>query len=58
MTGVGRPESPGIAASFRAAAFDFYYQSIRLVPANLLWGVAFLALVRASAWAPGRSSRS
>jgi len=39
----GRPRSPGIAASFRAAAIDFYYQSIRLVPANLLWGVSFLA---------------
>jgi hypothetical protein len=35
--------SPGIAASFRAAAFDFYYQSIRLVPANVLWGVTVLA---------------
>ena len=38
-----RPPSPGIAASFRAAAFDFYYQSIRLVPANILWGVSLLA---------------
>jgi hypothetical protein len=38
----GRQRSPGIAASFRAAAIDFYYQSIRLVPANLLWGVSFL----------------
>ena len=39
----GRQGSPGIAASFRTAAIDFYYQSIRLVPANLLWGVSFLA---------------
>jgi hypothetical protein len=38
-----RPHSPGIAASFRAAAIDFYYQSIRLVPANLLWGMALFA---------------
>jgi hypothetical protein len=38
-----RPTSPGVAASFRAAAFDFYFQSIRLVPANVLWGVALLA---------------
>ncbi|HET9346484.1 MAG TPA: hypothetical protein VFO05_12365 [Candidatus Limnocylindrales bacterium] len=38
-----RPASPGIAAAFRAAALDFYYQSIRLVPANVLWGVALLA---------------
>jgi hypothetical protein len=34
---------PGIAASFRAAMVDFYYQSIRLVPANLFWGLSFLA---------------
>ena len=39
----GRPRSPGIASCFRAAAIDFYYQSIRLVPANLLWGLSFLA---------------
>ena len=39
----GRPRGPGLAAAFRAAAYDFYYQSIRLVPANLLWGLAFLA---------------
>ena len=32
-----------MAASFRAAAVDFYFQSIRLVPANVLWGVALLA---------------
>jgi hypothetical protein len=29
----------------RAAAFDFYYQSIRLVPANILWGIALLVLL-------------
>jgi hypothetical protein len=38
-----RRSSPGIAASFRAAAADFYYQSVRLVPANLFWGLSFLA---------------
>ena len=38
-----RPTSPGIAGAFRAAALDFYYQSIRLVPANVLWGVCVLA---------------
>jgi hypothetical protein len=37
------PRGTGLAAAFRAAATDFYYQSIRLVPANLLWGLAFLA---------------
>jgi hypothetical protein len=41
--GVEKPARPGIVAAFRAAAFDFYYQSIRLVPANLLWGGAVLA---------------
>jgi hypothetical protein len=35
----------GLRSSFRAAAFDFYYQSIRLVPANILWGIAFLAVL-------------
>jgi hypothetical protein len=40
---VRRPRGTGLAAAFRAAAVDFYYQSIRLVPANLLWGLAFLA---------------
>jgi hypothetical protein len=42
---VGKPARPGITAAFRAAAIDFYYQSIRLVPANLLWGGALLAWV-------------
>jgi hypothetical protein len=39
----GRAALPPIAATFRAAAVDVYYQSIRLVPANLVWGAAFLA---------------
>jgi hypothetical protein len=50
---LGRPQGPGIGASFRAAAVDFYYQSIRLVPANLLWGAAFVAwLILAVATGP------
>jgi hypothetical protein len=53
VSGARRPSSPGIAASFRAAATDFYYQSIRLVPANLLWGGSFvLWLVVAVATGP------
>jgi hypothetical protein len=40
-----RPASPGVGASFRAATSDFYYQSIRLVPANILWGGAFMAWI-------------
>ena len=35
----------GLRSALRAAAFDFYYQSIRLVPANILWGIAFLAVL-------------
>ena len=38
-----KPARLGIAAAFRTAVVDFYYQSIRLVPANLLWGVTLLA---------------
>jgi hypothetical protein len=50
---VPRPTSPGVGASFRAAAVDFYYQSIRLVPANVLWGAALvLWLVVAVATGP------
>ena len=40
-----RAPSIGIGGAARAALFDFYYQSIRLVPANVAWGVAVLALV-------------
>lgn len=43
MADARRPTSPRLAASFRAAATDFYFQSIRLVPANVLWGVTLLA---------------
>ena len=35
----------GLRSAIRAAAFDFYYQSIRAVPANILWGIALLAVV-------------
>lgn len=35
----------GLRSAFRAAAFDFYYQSIRLVPANVLWGVGLLTVL-------------
>jgi uncharacterized membrane protein YesL len=35
----------GLRSAFRAAAIDFYYQSIRVVPANIAWGVAFLAVL-------------
>jgi uncharacterized membrane protein YesL len=35
----------GLRSAIRAAAFDFYYQSIRVVPANILWGIALLAVL-------------
>ena len=30
--------------ALRRAAVDFYYQSIRLVPANIVWGIVLVAL--------------
>ena len=44
---------PGLARALRSAAVDTYYNSVRLVPANLAWGTALvLVLVLASqgAW--------
>jgi len=35
----------GLRSALREAAFDFYYQSIRLVPANVLWGIALLVVL-------------
>jgi Na+(H+)/acetate symporter ActP len=35
------PVRPGLWAALRAATVDFYYHSIRLVVANLIWGAAF-----------------
>jgi len=35
----------GLRSAIRAAAFDFYYQSIRVVPANILWGISLLAVL-------------
>lgn len=45
--------APGLGRAVRAAALDFYFNSWRLVPANLLWGAALLALlIGASIFAP------
>ena len=41
---------PTVRAAFRAAATDFYYQSLRLVPANVAWGAAFLAVSAIGFW--------
>jgi hypothetical protein len=39
------PQSPRLFSAMRAAAVDFYYHSLRLVLANVVWGVAFFALL-------------
>jgi len=38
------PVGPGLWAALRAATVDFYYHSIRLVVANLIWGAAFFVV--------------
>jgi hypothetical protein len=43
------PPSPRLGAAMRAAAVDFYYHSLRLVLANVVWGVAFFVVV--AVWA-------
>jgi len=40
-----RRSGAGLRSALKAAAVDFYYGSIRLVPANVLWGVTLLALL-------------
>ena len=39
-----------MARAFRVAATDLYYQSIRLVPANLAWGTGVVAVLAIAAW--------
>lgn len=36
---------PGIRSAVRLAAGDLYFQSIRLVPANLAWGLGFIVVL-------------
>lgn len=43
------PDPPRIGGALREAAVDFYYNSWRLVPANLVWGVLFVAILFAAA---------
>jgi hypothetical protein len=38
------PVGVGLWAALRAATVDFYYHSIRLVVANLIWGAAFFVV--------------
>ena len=42
--------TPRLAGAFRAAASDFYYQSTRLVAANVVWGAALLAILALAIW--------
>jgi hypothetical protein len=41
---------PTLRGAFRAAGADFYYQSLRLVPANVAWGGGFLAVLAIAFW--------
>ena len=41
---------PTVRAAFRAAATDFYYQSLRLVPANVAWGAGLLGVIAIAMW--------
>jgi hypothetical protein len=47
---VAKRRSDSHGSAFRAAASDFYYQSTRLVPANVAWGAGLLAIVAFAAW--------
>ncbi len=46
------PDPPRLGSSLRAALVDFYFNSWRLVPANLLWGVVLLIALGSLAVAP------
>jgi hypothetical protein len=39
-----------VRAAVRAASVDFYYQSLRLVPANVAWGAGVLAVLAVAMW--------
>jgi hypothetical protein len=47
------PDPPQLGGALREAAVDFYFNSWRLVPANLIWGVLLLVVLGATAiWLP------
>ena len=47
------PDAPTIGGSLRESLVDFYFNSWRLVPANIVWGVLLLAIAAATlAWLP------
>src|SRR6266542_209552 len=39
------PDPPRLGGAMREAAFDLYYNSWRMVPANIVWGVLFVAVI-------------
>jgi hypothetical protein len=41
---------PTLRGAFRLAATDFYYQSLRLVPANVAWGASLLGVLAIAFW--------
>ena len=43
--GQALPAAPGLGRVLRVAAEDLYYHGVRLVPANLLWGITLLVFV-------------
>ena len=47
---IGPLAVPTLRGAFRLAATDFYYQSLRLVPANVAWGAGFLTVLAVALW--------
>lgn len=39
------PDAPAVGSSIRAALVDFYFNSVRLVPANVLWAAGLIVAV-------------
>lgn len=51
--GLAIPDRPRLGLALREAASDFYFNSWRLVPANMIWGaLLLLLLVAAAIWLP------
>ncbi len=51
--GLAIPDRPRLGLALREAASDFYFNSWRLVPANMIWGaLVLLLLVAAAIWLP------
>jgi hypothetical protein len=46
-----RPAAPRVSSSLRAAGSDFFFNSWRLVPANLVWTALLIAILALAAFA-------